>query len=493
MKNKFKTFGITPPTFEEHLSKNIDALAAFPLPKRMALTSLVWENIENPKRYQHSLDKTCFSIPAKLLNERLGDKYLAHMLATGLFEVGIEYDEKAGTTRGYRVTQLAHDNLESYAAKDLVQKPLIDKTGSKVRLGKNAIRSKDRQGNNTKFKGQIPQLGKISLAGVRMVEDSLAKVRNWFCQNIETGELSNLDQNVYDRFLQYDTGTGHKKIENRDKAFQSYQALITKINTIARVTKRPTGTMPFKYVEIITGRLYSDGINPQTWPRELRKAAFPGQYDFDFENCHYSIFSQLAKREDKQTPSIDYYLANKRQVRRSLADDIGVSKDDMKQCLIALIYGARLTVWEGNDKRKANAVTDIIGPEKATKLFLNPLYINMKLDINACRKSILRAHTKSQGLVNAMGKALPLKVQLDKDGKKEKKVDFLSHILQGYESKMLETVVQLHGESITVLQHDGWTCTDGNICLNNISSQIQVKTGLVMAITKEIIPYHEVA
>jgi hypothetical protein len=490
---KISVFALYPDTFEKHLSENIEAFSKFQPLLRTALASLVWVNISSPKRYQHKLDQTCFSVPAKLLNDRLGEKYLDHMLATGLFEVGIEYDPRCQTTRGYRLTNLAHDNLESYEAKDLEQTSLIDKSRNNVRVGKNAIRSKDNKGNNTKFKGQIPQLISINLAGTNIVQASLDVVRDMIYRNIQPIELSDMDNVLHERFMKYVNGTGGKKIENMEKAFQSYQALLSQINIIARVTNRPTGMIPCTYTEIKTGRIYGEGINPQTWPRELRKAAFPGQYDFDFENCHYAIFSQLAKRENKQTPSINDYLARKEEVRQLLADDIGVSEDDMKQCLIALIYGARLTVWAGDDKRKANAITNIIGAEKAGKLFLNPLYRNIKGDINKCRESILRAHMKSQGLVNAMGKALPLKIQLNKDGNKEREVDSLSHILQGYESKMLETVVLLHGKSITVLQHDGWTSADGNICLDNISSRIKVKTGLVMKISREQIPYHQTA
>ena len=64
-----------------------------------------------------------------------------------------------------------------------------------------------------------------------------------------------------------------------------------------------------------------------------------------------------------ELPEVCHYLGNKEAVRAGLAQRVEISEDDAKACLIALIYGARFTLWA-----KAE-IPNLIGPARARKLF----------------------------------------------------------------------------------------------------------------------------
>jgi len=55
------------------------------------------------------------------------------------------------------------------------------------------------------------------------------------------------------------------------------------------------GFIIHRYAEFKTGRLYASGVSFQTAPRLIRKAALHSLYDYDMENCHYSIFEQRSQ------------------------------------------------------------------------------------------------------------------------------------------------------------------------------------------------------
>ena len=69
-----------------------------------------------------------------------------------------------------------------------------------------------------------------------------------------------------------------------------------------------------------------------------------GLYDIDIENCHYAILAQMAASHGYQCTEVLAYLANKKQVRESLAAEFGISVRQAKDALIALIYGAKFSV-----------------------------------------------------------------------------------------------------------------------------------------------------
>jgi macrodomain Ter protein organizer (MatP/YcbG family) len=487
-KSKLEIFAYFPDSFADHLADNVEAINELSRLNTLSLTSLLWENLRSEKRYRHALHRDCFFVPHERLQRAFGKQYIEILTKTGLIDIYAKYDQVNGHARAYKLTQLAYDTFDVYRIDNsitympAIQTKIIDKTGGTMRIGKstNAIRSIDSDNLPSKFLGRIDPLVKINLDGVHTVQVSLDNVREWIYQDNKPSKTTEIEEAIHARLMRH-----RDDMTMLEHAIISYQNLIGQINIVARQINREPGLIPVLYTEIKSGRLYGDGLNPQTWQRELRKAAFNGQCDYDLENCHYAIFSQLAKQQGISTPSIDYYLENKRIMRKAIAEAVGISTDDAKQCLIALIYGARLST------RKGNAIPELIGTEKAAKLFKCLSYTDLYADIKKARKSILKAHMKPQGLINAMRKTITrgkLNYTTAKQvAGKNKKVDLLSHVVQGYEAKMQEIAVQLHGETITLLQHDGFTSTNRNIDIDALCREIERQTGLKMSMVRELL------
>jgi len=72
-------------------------------------------------------------------------------------------------------------------------------------------------------------------------------------------------------------------------------------------------------------------------------AALDGHWDYDLSNAHFSILSAWAKRLGKNTPVVDDYLRNKKAFRTEIAALCDSPIDLIKECLIALLYGAPLS------------------------------------------------------------------------------------------------------------------------------------------------------
>ena len=143
---------------------------------------------------------------------------------------------------------------------------------------------------------------------------------------------------------------------------------VSQLLIMAQTDVAGQGYIMHRYTEARSGRLYAKGVSLQTTPRLIRQAALHGLYEYDFENCHYSIFSQLAAKYGLETEAISYYLTNKKAVREKLAEDIGISLDQVKMCLLAIMYGARDNTWH------ESAIPNEIGPINAQALYSHPLF-----------------------------------------------------------------------------------------------------------------------
>jgi hypothetical protein len=205
-----------------------------------------------------------------------------------------------------------------------------------------------------------------------------------------------------------------------------------------------------RYAQSASGRLYGEGNHLQNAPRPVRQCALHGLYDYDIENCHYSILAQMAHKHGYVCTAINHYLSNKKQVRQKLADEFGITMGQVKQALIALIYGAPLS------PRPQDALPDILG-DMASAVYKHPLFVELVNDIKGARLAILKGQPVSrQTIKNSRG--LPISL-IDEDGKKVSDRSLLAHFLQGVESQALECAHRLYPDSIVLLQHDGWTST----------------------------------
>lgn len=218
--------------------------------------------------------------------------------------------------------------------------------------------------------------------------------------------------------------------------------VISMLIRLAHTDVSGKGYIAHRYAEGRTGRLYARGISLQTAPRIVRKAALHGLYDYDIENCHYSIFYQLAARYNYECEAIKYYLGHKNEVRKAIAKSVGITIEQAKMCLLALMFGARLNEW------KDNAIAQEIGQGAAKTLFANTHFRSIADDVIGGRKEILaRWEKRRTTLLNDMGKAVGLKEPANVK---------LAHIIQGIEAKALRASIRLYSDDVVLLMHDGF-------------------------------------
>lgn len=236
----------------------------------------------------------------------------------------------------------------------------------------------------------------------------------------------------------------------RDRV-EKAKAQASKLLDIAKCSNVPGFVVPTRYIESEAGRLYAEGmINLQRCYSEVRQAAFIGCYDVDFENCHWALLSQMAAREGMETPAITRYLNNKKATRLDLALAAGISEDDAKFMLVAMIYGATLSSSIAENRL---AITRRLGWEAVERALAFEPLVALNNDVKRARKAVIAAYiaqTKKAGvLVNDFGNEIALAA----DDKEQ-----LAHILQGAEALALRSLMTALKGDVLLLQHDGLTC-----------------------------------
>ena len=146
------------------------------------------------------------------------------------------------------------------------------------------------------------------------------------------------------------------------------------------------GILPHRYVESDSGRLYANGFNLQNAYRPVRQAALDGCYDYDIENCHFSILEQMSRRHGHECKAICHYLANKKPVRELLATELDIKVKQVKIALLALVYGATFSVDPDH------ALPKLLGVDKAQALYRHPMFLALGEDVAAARTAILKGH-----------------------------------------------------------------------------------------------------
>jgi len=239
------------------------------------------------------------------------------------------------------------------------------------------------------------------------------------------------------------------------------------------------GYIIHRYSQSPSGRLYGGFPSLQNVPRPVRQAALHGLYDYDIENCHYAILAQMAEKYGYVCIAIKHYLGNKKQVRQQLANEFGINIRQVKEVLIALIYGARLSL------RPEDALPEILGdPELIKRFYAHPLFSALNTDIKSARSTILQAQDISRQTIKNI-RGMPAKV-VDENGQQTSGSKLLAHLLQGVESLALECAHKLHSDCIVLLQHDGWTSTK-QLDTKAIENAIFVGTGYRLEVVGEVI------
>lgn len=368
-----------------------------------------------------------------------------------IFEVTSNWHSNEGQSRGYKLMPDVQRIKDEYLVpKKQKLTKFIDSNGNALRTMPRAIDSKD-------------------IKGVTATAWKNAKILNKTPVNME-----NLKQ-LYNH-LQHLEGPTSDLFANTSQAEANRLLAATgQLYKQASVDISGRGFVMHRYAESNSGRLYAKGVNLQNGPRLIRQAALQGFYDYDFENCHYTIISQLARRYSVEVPAIDNYLINKAQVREQLASEVGITQGQVKVCLLMIMYGAGLV-----PSRIKDAIPGEIGAEAAERLRSNPVFSGIRIDIKKAREVILSnwiSTPRSSTLMNAMGK----RIKKTESAKKR-----LAHLLQGIEAQALRAIIDMMEDSVVLLLHDGFV-TKSKLDIAAMERRVKRETSFDMSISGELI------
>lgn len=188
----------------------------------------------------------------------------------------------------------------------------------------------------------------------------------------------------------------------------------------------------------------------QNLDRDIREAALNGYLDYDVENCHFAILAENGKY-----PIIQDYVDNTREHRDKIAEDVGISYDNAKRCVLAMLYGAN----RGKSERRC-AIASYIGKDKVDDFWDHSFVQNLYGECLYAAKDLLGVE----------------------------KVDFkeLSKALTTVESLVLAHVTE--GTIIHVPMMDGWVSDipyDCAVLEQRILERFNIKT----RVKKRVIDY----
>jgi len=402
---------------------------------QIAIASMLWNS--QVRQRGHTKHQGFFSFQYleidALFNGKLKDvnKRLNFVEVRGHWLVKSGSNE--GYTKGYRPTRLyaqVLNRLLSQRSQDVYA--LVDANGKAINKVPSAIASRGIDGvkidrwqfaNASKLLNRVP-VNVSSMEALLMKAET--KVADWEHELHFTNDPDLKDPS----FIRLDFLQIHLK----------------KFLTVSQATTGGKDCVPHRYQESNSGRLYATGpVNLQNASKFLRHAALDGFYDYDIANCHFSVLLQMAANAGVACPFIESYLRDKKAVRSQLAQDIGISIEDAKETLLALMYGTQLTTYY------MNAIPKLITKEKARDLYSHPLFSNIARELKLAIRGIHANTSKNRqgSLINCFGNSVnPI------DMKKNQQI---AHLTQGVEAAALRTCLEMHLGSIVVLQHDGFT------------------------------------
>lgn len=452
--------------FTNFLKKNVQGFNEMKAEHQQNLVQLLMTN-STTDRFEHRDDPKGFYMPAEKMDKMFGrssfNEVMNGLTPILLYRTG-DYSAELKKTYAYRITEEAFKLIDGYLTSHnslgcLLFKQKAKKTVRKVPM--NAIQSRDKNENKVKTTFDIK-------ADQRVDVDTLKQLQHELEQEIPLMRREKLKSSNK-------TGSTPTDDKATDKSLDKAKRMLSQVRYIIQFANNNVvpGSLIQQYTEAKSGRLYGEGVHHlQNAMKRVRNAALSGLYDYDIENCHFALLDQMAHNGGYECSTIRYYLKNKRQVREEIANDIGISVDKAKTCLIAMLYGSVNLKWHGA------SIPQEIGLDKASELDHHSDFKGLKNDVKHASKAVVASARKHQGLyMNAMGKGISTT-------KTESKV--LGHLLQGMEAKILNIVGEIHSENIVLLQHDGWV-TKKPIDRKTTENKIYEATCMRISLSEDVI------
>lgn len=429
-----KTDEQIPEDFLMYLQKRIDGFRSEEPAHQWTLACMVWHGTQKRRRHSHFEGAMSFSYQELAESfGRTGFKAINARLA--FFRLSPNYSMVEGFTKGYWLSDHIQKVYTDYKRRWWRKTTeLLWVRGSKIVPAQTippAIASTDTNGNAV---STAMWKGAKSLNLVPVDIDALKRLRKWL-------EMV-LDQYADGAPMQPDLLMPYPRREDVVRLHDS----TVKILRHSTTNLAGVGHINQRYAIAPSGRLYARGVSLQAAHTLIKQAALHGLWEYDFSNCHFALVSQMSAQAGYRCEAIEHYMTSKKATREAIANAVGIIIEQVKEALLATMYGAK------ESTREEDAIPEAIGKEAALRLYGVPEYGLLKADITTARALILKKwpRTANGRLSNDCGKAIA-----PKDPTTRK----LAHLVQGAEAKALMVAVNMHPRHIVLLQHDGFTAT----------------------------------
>ena len=447
-----------------HLQKTIPGFKREADSCQHALARMVWMGRTKRRRHPHFEGAMSFGYEEledwfgrgqfTAINDRLGffrvsDNWLFKL------EGGVRTDDNF--TKGYWFTDLVQASRDKYFDRRWRKETrLLFIEGQILKAQKTlpgAFASTDTKGKATRISRAAK--GSKELRHVPVDLETLGRLRKW---------LTGIKREWLAGRAPHDLVTQYPSLVVIERLYE----LTSQVIRMAKTDVAGHGYIAQQYTESPSGRWYANGVNLQNSSSLIKEAALAGLWEYDFSNCHFDIIKQMAAEYGYECKAIADYLADKKPTRQAIADQAGISVDQAKVCLLAVMYGARASTWH------ENAIPEEIGKEAATRLYKVALFNGIVKDVARARAVILKKwpRTANGSLTNAYGKAI---------SGTDKRARQLAHLIQGAEAKALMVAIDMHPNDLVLLQHDGFVATR-KLYVPAITKAVLQATGYLLAL-----------
>lgn len=477
------SIGYRPKAFTKHLTKESAAYKALGEREQSGMAAILWGMFSGRMAHNSGVEGvTPIHWRGKAVMFGNAKRFSEANAALEWFLLELQ-PKRGRSAGGWAMTKQARDICMAYlnasnqyalTGLEPDERGLVNPDGSPYRTPADGIRSTTATGKHSRYpRGQIQ-------AAIEVEGDHLHAFHDAAQAYLDGDPCPSPFQWAHDAWEAIRTGRG----PNSGDAAAQRRALMARDQAsimldLAKRSGAPGFVIPTTYRESPAGRLYAEGaLNLQRCVTEVRKAALHGCYDVDIANCHWSLLAQMADRLGEPAPYILRYLANKKSTRSEIASAGGISIDDAKFVLLAIIYGATLS---RSLKENQRAIEARIGSEAMNRLRKLPLVTDLYRDVRRVGKAVLTdyaAQTQKAGvIVNDAGREIGIK-----SNAREK----LAHVLQGAESEALQSMLTALSGCVALMQHDGIT-VHGEPDLRDLEQRIKADTGYAVTLESELL------
>lgn len=274
---------------------------------------------------------------------------------------------------------------------------------------------------------------------------------------------------VVDNHYNYLTGKCKTYSRNED-GYQELKSLMSSKPQQPQITSS-------EHEQLITGQfIYDHQANRlfntiQSKPKYIKRpllSSYGYNHTYDIICAAPRLILQYARKcgLDTPTPLLDQYLADRQQVRQQLAQDIGITTDQVKEIINALINGAVIT------HRSDTSILKILNNKHLLidSLKQNQYITKLRVEIKSVWQSI-KPHRPLRTMINKNGVTVNMRLTpRDKSDVYRELEELVLREIQRY-------LVRTNNRGL--LEHDGWTCCDV-VDTTELRSLVRSNTGYVI-------------